>query len=415
VATFALALLALALAAQTPSLIAGYQGIARDFETDRPLLGGSDFPAFFMGGRLMLSSSRGHMYDDQTQARVALEVKGLGSDPSQDSPWYRYYNPPAYSLLLAPLALLPVRTAFLVTLALNAVALALLAALIAAVLRGRRLLAVASLLALAASTPVMYAFWHAQPTLLLACVLAGSFLLSGRGRSGAAGGLLALAGIKPQWLPFPSLALARADRRALPALLGATLVMLLPFALLGTSGVGDYVALLQRRGHEDFYENDFAEALLSWAGFFRSYTGSVQPAPATVMSVLALVAAVPVWRSGRRDLLPMAAVLCTLLIGPHSHPQDWVMIAPAACFMLREQRGPRLLVTSCLLLAIEIAVNGWSAWEPEVMRYAPAPTAFALLLWTAFLSLDLSATRLSDPVRATAWRSRGRRAPSPTA
>jgi hypothetical protein len=409
---FALALLGLVLAAQTPSLLAGYRGIARDFESDRPLLGGSDFPAFFVGGKLMLSSGRSRMYEEQTQARAVLEVKGLGADLSQDSPWYRFYNPPAYALLLAPLSLLPVRTAFLVTVAVNAVALAALAGLMAVVLRGRRLLTGAALAALAAATPVMYAFWHAQPTLLLACILTGAFLLSQRGRPVAAGAALALAGVKPRWLAFPSLALVRTDRRALSTLLGATVVLLLPFLLLGVSGLRDYVALLRHRGHEDFYESDFAEALLSWGGFFRAYTGSVQPAPAAAMSLLTLLVAVPAWRSGRRDLLPMAAVLCTLLVGPHSHPQDWVMVAPAAGFMLREQRGARLLVTSCLLLAVEIAVNGWSAWEPEMMRYAPAPAAFALLLWTTFLALEVSMPRPSAP-RHAGWRAPQGREPSP--
>jgi hypothetical protein len=77
-----------------------YPQIVKDYESHLPRLGGSDFPAFYMGAKLFVTDPA-HAYDETAQARTILELKGYGDDLSQDSTWYRYYNPPAFSFLWA--------------------------------------------------------------------------------------------------------------------------------------------------------------------------------------------------------------------------------------------------------------------------------------------------------------------------
>jgi dolichol kinase len=128
--------------------------------------------------------------------------------------WYRYYNPPAYSLLLAPLTLLEVQPAYAVTLALNVIGLALLLRVLFLVY-GRRdkvfLLLVAAVLT---SIPVSYAFWHSQPTLFLAAFTGLSTSELERGRERLSGFYWALCAIKPHWLLFQGAVLLRRSQGA---------------------------------------------------------------------------------------------------------------------------------------------------------------------------------------------------------
>ena len=120
-AASAYCVIAALLLVQAVRITGHYEGVVRNYAENEPVLGGSDFPAFYMGAKLMASSHRQELYDEEAQAREVVAVKGYGDDLSQDSTWYRYYNPPAYSLLIAPLALLPVRQAYLLTVTLNLV------------------------------------------------------------------------------------------------------------------------------------------------------------------------------------------------------------------------------------------------------------------------------------------------------
>lgn len=385
-----LAALVYVLAGQLLATARDYQSLLRNYQSNpRALLDSSDFLAFYMGGKLMLSSDRGRSYDEEAQARAILPLKGHGEDLSQDSGWYRYYNPPAYSLVLAPLTLLEPDRAYLVTVALNLIAFGGLVWLVGTVLRWRQPITLLVILGIAASEPLYYAFWHAQPNILLALIVGSAFLLAEHGGR-SAGAVLALAAIKPQWLAFPALALLRARPKAALGLAGVLSLMLIPFLLIGAEGTLDYIRLVRARGSGDVGDDGFTEALLSWSGFFRAYSGAAKPEAWLAFSILTALAFLPVWRSRNRDLLPLGAVLSTLLIGPHSHPQDWIIIAPAAGFLLRNQGGLRLWVSASLLLAILAGLGAWHGLsQSEKAVYWPTPAAFALLLWLSVLSLHL--------------------------
>lgn len=374
---------------QAARIIGHYEGVVRNYGINDPVLGGSDFPAFYMGAKLMVSSQRQALYDEEAQAREVVSVKGYGDDLSHDSTWFRYYNPPAYSVLIAPLAVLPVRQAYLVTVTLNLVGAAALAWLMGAILRWRQPLTAIAIGTLVTSETLLYSFWQGQPSLLLATVIGAAFLLAERRRSWSAGAVLALAGVKPQWLVLPALSVFRTRPRAVFAFAATTALMLLPFLTIGTKGASDFIHLVRARGQGDIHDDGFAEAVLSWSGFFRAYAGSVRPEAWAAFSLLTLLAYLPIWASGKADLLPMGAVLGTLLVGPHSHPQDWLLIAPAACFLLRNHSGARLWTSGGLLLSIWWSLNRWSGLAgSETAVYWPTLAGFATLLWVWALAVE---------------------------
>jgi hypothetical protein len=201
--------------------------------------------------------------------------------------------------------------------------------------------------------------------------------------------MVALAGVKPQWLVLPAVSLFRTRPRGVFAFAATTALMLLPFLTIGVKGTADYIHLVRARGQGDIHDDGFAEAILSWSGFFRAYAGSVRPEAWAAFSLLTLLAYLPIWAAGKADLLPLAAVLVTLLVGPHSHPQDWLLIAPTACFLMRNQSGARLWVSGSLLLSIWWSLNHWSGLAgSETAVYWPTLAAFATLLWVWALAVE---------------------------
>jgi hypothetical protein len=166
--------------------------------------------------------------------------------------------------------------------------------------------------------------------------------------------------------------------------------MLTPFLAIGWDATLGYVDLVRGRGHGDVHDDGFAEALLSWSGFLRAATGSAQPDAWLALSLVTAAAFALVWRKGQPDLLPSAAVLATLLIGPHSHPQDWLMLAPAGCFLLRNQSGYRLWTTTALLLSLLLGLRSWLGLaDTDRAIYWPTASGAACLLWVTALSFDL--------------------------
>ena len=367
-----------------------YRGLVPMYQNrEPPLLADSDWPAFYAGARLFVSAERERSYNQEAQAREVLRVKGFAPDDlDQDSPWYRYYNPPAYSVFLAPLTLLDLRTAYLVTVAVNVAGLLALLYLIGVILNWRQPLTVFAAGAITVSTPLHYAFWHSQPTILLALAIGWAFVLAERGRTLLAGLLLGLTFIKPQWLTLSSVSLIRTYPRAVLATLFSAAGMVLPFAVIGARGVLDYVHLVFGRGKGDIGDNGFTEALLSWSGFVRAYSGDAMPHAWLALSFVTFALFAFVWLSGNRDHLPLAAMITTLLVVPHSHPQDWLLLVPAACFLLRAQSGLRLILSGAILAGLLLALNDWSGLDGrETAIYWPTLAGFTTLLWLALFAL----------------------------
>jgi hypothetical protein len=372
--------------------------LALPFDRDVPYLDGSDFPAFYAGSRLFLNDPHS-AYEPETQREAILQARGYApgwQDPGEQ--WLRYYNPPAYSLLLAPLTLLELRAAFALTLLLNAAGLALLLLVLNRILSRRRLILALLALATITSVPVNYAFWHAQPTLFLATLAGLTYIAldSGGGvRSGLYWGLLAF---KPHWLLAPATAAISRRARVLRPLLLTLVALATPFLLVGVDGCIDYLRLLLGRGQGDVVDANYSEAVLSWPGFFRGITGEPSSFGWLAMSALSLALVGLVLRFGRRSALPLASTLALLLVLPHSHPQDWVLIVPAAAIALRDESNAlRLAITALLLVILHRALQEWSGLAVRDQAvYWPTLAAFALL---TLLVLAGSAREWRAPAR----------------
>jgi hypothetical protein len=230
--------------------------------------------------------------------------------------------------------------------------------------------------------------YQGQPTVLIAGLFCGAFLASESGRRVLASVLLVLIGLKPQWLPLPALALARRDPRSVPVMLAAGVVILvLPFALVGPGGLLDYISLVLDRGEGDLNSAGYSATNLSWGGFLTAITGSTQPALTVLLGLLTLGLFAAILRQGEPRLTWAGAALVTLLVLPHAHPQDWVMVAPAAALLLSYTRQPLLTAVSAAgLLAVYIAANNWPAayadWETDGSAvYWVTLANLAVILW----------------------------------
>ncbi len=232
-------------------------------------------------------------------------------------------------------------TAYVVVLSINVGAGVLLLYLLGRIMRWRQPATILLGLGLFAFTPLYFVFQHAQPSLLLGVILASSFLFMERGAYKPSAVLLVFAGLKPQWLALPILVVAQRRRAALFWLAGAVvLVIIVPFVLVGEQGLRDYIKITLDRGGGDVTDIAFSSASLSWSGFLRALTGSPQPLLWGLMGLITLGTFILICLSGDSRTSAAAAILTTLLVVPHSHPQDWVVIAVAGAIALSRD-GPR--------------------------------------------------------------------------
>jgi hypothetical protein len=368
-------------------------------KTEAPLLPYTDFEMFYAGSTLARSSNRDMLYDKPAIVRQILIAQGFRLDEipepldtqSEDHIWLRYYNPPAYLFAWTPVTFLDVRDAYLVAVGLNVVLLGGLAVLLGFVVRWRMPHTLLLLLGLFAFSPVYFTLHHGQPTILIAGLMAAGYLALRNGRTLWSGLLLALTGIKPHWL-LPSVSLLRERGWLAPFLGGCVAFLALPFVILGPGAVIDYVRLVLDRGDGDLTNATYGEALLSWSGFWRALTGEPQPLLWLLASIATLGVYARIWVKAGAAVSLAAAIPVFLLIIPHSHPQDWTLMATAAALLLSLRWSPLALAgIGALLLGVLIGANQWihetRAVEDGATRvYWVSLAAAGLVLWLAVLT-----------------------------
>jgi hypothetical protein len=361
----------------------------------------NDFSMFYTGSKTVRSSDRAETYELSHLVRRILIERGydpatIPEDPdpySETNRWLRYYNPPFFLLALSPLTLFDVRTAYLIATLLNLCLLVALMVTIAPVLRWRQPQTILVALALFGFSPLYFSLHHAQPTLLLSLLLLWGFLALRDGRHILAGVLFACMALKPQWLLPGASAVRQAPPLLLPLATAGLALVVLPFAFLGPEAAIDYVKLVAGRGGDDISNSIYGGALLSWAGFFRALTGEPQPALWALASLLTLAVFYLVWRYGRLEAVLAGAVVVCLIVVPHSHPQDWLLIVPAAAILLSTHwSAVPYAGISGLLVAIFAAANDWQSAQRRMDANGEAIfwvtlAAFALLVWLALVAL----------------------------
>jgi hypothetical protein len=379
---------------------------------EAPRLPRSDFPAFYAGAQAVRTENPAALYDMEAMVRNVLRAQGHppASIPANPDPeeshyaWLRYYNPPFYLLALSPLTLLDLHTAYLVMIVANIVLLGGLMVVLGFILRWRQPLTSLLALGLIGFSPVYFTIHHAQPTILIAILMSSAYLALRAGRPRLAACLLAFVGAKPHWL-FAAFALTWRRPRVLAILsLTCVVVLVLPFALLGTKGIVDYIALVSARGAGDLNDPVYGTALLSWSGFFRALTGESQPELWFGASAATIGCFLLILRRGNTEMLFAGAVLTMLLVVPHSHPQDWVLIAPVAAILLAKSpwRIAELGIAAGLL-AIFLGANDWLAAQRRMDEtgssvYWITVAGFGLLAWLTAVTWSRELAMLLKPL-----------------
>lgn len=200
--------------------------------TQRSAPAGFDFIAIYSSARLVAMGSPAAVTD--REAIFAVERATL----PERTIYLNNPNPPALSLILAPIGALPFDIAYAVMLTLSVAALAASAFLMAPLAAADQRLRLFPFALLAPPSTIALAQGQTTPFMLL--VIAASL----RAPPVASGALLGLVALRPQLLPlFAIIALADRQRRV-PFLLVVAGVGLVSLLMVGPDGVVPYLELL---------------------------------------------------------------------------------------------------------------------------------------------------------------------------
>ncbi len=348
-----------------------------------------DFLNLYTGAKLAGQGDFASLHDPAAQ--LATE-RALAPRTQQLVPFVR---PHFYAALLAPLAWLSFDRAFVVWVALQALLL-----LGSWVWLWRRF-GPEALVFSALFAPAALGVQHGQDCVLFLLVVIGFYVLAGRGREVAAGTVLALGLAKFHLFLLWPLALVITRRwRALGGFAaGAVVLGAVSFALGGSAGVSQYIALLRMKDLERLSPSpELMVNVYSFAANFgiQSEALSFALGSAVVLAAVAAVWRAPLWRM-------VAATSCgSLVAAPHVYGYDaaLLLVAVSLAIFLSHDRWTRLAAATAAIpipYLVSLAGAPWSA--------IPALTLVLFLLalavenlrdyWTSSLS-RCSATSASE-------------------
>jgi hypothetical protein len=320
--------LALLAVAATSNGWTDYQG--------RPLA--TDFSCFWTAGQLVLDGKPALAFDPAALHAVQIATFGPGT------PFYGWLYPPFFLLVAGGLAAMPYPVALASWLAVTILLyLVSIRAILHTASAGRAGPDAAALdppwLLLALAFPAVFVtIGHGQNGFLTAALFGGALAVVDR-RPILAGVLLGLLVYKPQFGLLIPLALVAGGRWRTAA---AATVTVVAFAgvTLAVLGPEPWRAFLAESGamRTQVLESGSAgwhklHGVFAWA---RMWGGSVGLAYAlhSAVAVPAAVAVAWAWRAPVRPALRAAALLAgTLVVAPHSHDYDLMLLAPAMAFL----------------------------------------------------------------------------------
>lgn len=312
-----------------------------------------DVAQYFAVGHIVRDGKIAAIYDPQSYRDFAALASRGGKAGAL------YYNRPAfYALATLPFAYMPYETFVLVvrigSYALFAAALWLIPRWFPGVPYSRALLM--------AFEPFLWSVAIGQDTILLALLVGlGAHLLVNRGRVFLGGSIMALALFKPHIVWAIPLALAAQRRwRALAGFMAVGIFLaLLSFALVGTSGVEQWIALLKAPS---------TDATSQGMGNVREVAARFGLPAAVSFAAIALAAFVGCLCRSLPVALAAALFVGPMLV-PHSFLQDY---SPAAVSALIAP-GP---MSYAVLIPWQLFVPGAASGIP----YAMTGTAFMLVM-----------------------------------
>lgn len=318
----------------------------------------ADFLAFWSAGRLALNGAAAWAYDPQAQHAVEVASLGHGFAGALEWPY-----PPVFFFVVAPLALLPYASAFILW---CCATLAIYAAVIAKIARRIDAAAVAC-----AAPPTLAALMAGQNGLLTATLLGLSLLFLEK-RPVFAGLVLGLLSYKPQFgLLFPLALAAGACWRSFFAA-GASALVVNGFAaaVFGTDTVSGFFHAMAVTG-----DMRVAHAGMGWAklqslyGVLRALglPGSTAWSAQGCFSLALAGGVVALWRSRLSFALKAASLAAAVpLVTPYILVYDLPMLAVPAAFLIREKAFDRFELAA--LASVIVSVMG--------LLWLPIPSAF---------------------------------------
>jgi hypothetical protein len=281
--------------------------------TQRSAPAAFDFIAIYSSARLVATGNAGAVTD--REAIFAVERATL----PERTIFANNANPPALSLVLAPIGALPYDAAYAAMLTLSVAALAAAAFLLAPLAAADQRLRLFPFALLAPPSTIALAQGQTTPFMLL--IVAASLRAPPR----VSGALLGLLALRPQLLPLFALVALADQQRRLPFLIVGTAVSLVSVLMVGPDGLVRYLDLLAPQAAELRPGELGLAALVRRAGI-----GASDPALANIAlsAVAFLVAAVVILRTHAERRMDAAAP-ATLLSTPHALLHDAVLAYPA--------------------------------------------------------------------------------------
>lgn len=313
---------------------------------------GTDFISFWTSGRMLQAGA--NVYD--TAAHVAAQ-REFYAIPGE---YTAFFYPPNFLPFVWPLGLLPYFPALGGWLAVTG------AAFLTAIRAWFRALGLKgpALVLIVAFPPVFVTLTHGQTSFLVAALLGGGLLLTGR-RPWLAGLLIGLATIKPQFGLLVPLALLACGQWRTIASAGMTALALAGFAALafGPDVWADWLAITRTASTATADGNiGFAKMVSVFAGLSLIGVPASAAMAVQVAVSLALAAAV-VAASWRRAMTPGLAALVLAgapLVTPFVLDYDMVLTAFPLAFLFARARA-----------------EGFADWERITIAVAFAAAAFA--------------------------------------
>jgi GT2 family glycosyltransferase len=338
-------------------------------------LRGPDFFSFYSAAKLYVQNGGSAVYDLVLQRQMQLQVTGEPPDRFIVLP---YFHPPYYTLLIAPLAYLSYRQAYIAMAVFNVILAAVLVVLLVRSslrIHGRAAL-VASML-IAGFFPLFVTVLQGQSDLVVLVPLAAAYIAWSRGRHGWAGIFSALALAKPQLLLLiPVLFVARRAWRAVAGFGGVVAVLgLISLAGFGVAPVIGYLnsvgawafgGSLPTNGQLVYTDT----AVYSLKNILQALPGGGTAALVILLVLLALVALSLSWRPDKPRLDFALAIAASLVLSPHQNVHDLALLvipgfALADLALDGSLRWPRAaaatLVFSYAALNLTLAINLWAA------------------------------------------------------
>jgi hypothetical protein len=381
---------------------------------------GADFGGFYTGATIAWRGDFSHLGDLDTQKRTQREIQ------KREGSGWKWFNPlphpPVLSLMTAPLAALRLRVAYWVWVTLSFVA-----AGVAAYILGRALtpsVPLATTLVFFSYEPLWHLLWWGQVDAFLLLLFASGACLLLRARSRrdeiAAGALMGILALIPQYAIVPFLALLWGRRRAaLGMAASAGALALASVAMVGAKGVERYRDLAEYFGRFRGTDTVTEGAMFNIRGMVMRMGLDMSDdallrlvwlvaIPLAALAVVAAGRSLPAGRSP--DLALSVVILAALLASYHTHRQTlvflFVLFAAFVGRALRPGTTPWLALT---WLTPVIGLHLWTVYlRNEIpIRFYPiqkyqTPVALALLVaLCAALLIPAVSRRLAGWPRST--------------